>query len=70
MGLSASQIGLPVNAVYIERNDNSSVLLIDPKLKPNTKNAYPELFIKLISLVSNKLYPLFQKDSKFYFQNL
>jgi hypothetical protein len=48
MGLSASQIGLPVNAVYIERNDNSSVLLIDPKLKPNTKNAYPELFIKLI----------------------
>ena len=28
------------------------------------------LFIKLISPVSNKLYPLPQKDSKFYFLNL
>ena len=28
------------------------------------------LFIKLISPVSNKLYPLLQKDSKFYFLNL
>lgn len=48
MGLSASQVGLPIKAIYIEKDKKSSVLLIDPKIGPSPNEADPELFIKLI----------------------
>ena len=48
MGLSASQIGLPVHAIYIEKDTTSSVMLIDPKIGPSPKDSNPELFLKLI----------------------
>lgn len=48
MGLAAVQVGIPANVIYIEKDRDTSVLLMDPKVSPSQNDKDPELFIKLI----------------------
>ena len=59
MGLAATQVGIPVHAVYFEyinsSNSLTDILLLDPQIEPKKmpKGSSPELFLKLVKCPSS-----------------